>query len=127
MKTNIVFSACQHDCSDNCAIISEVTSGKAISIKGNPNHNFTRGTLCGKVNNYLERVYSEDRILYPMVRVGKKGSNNFDRVTWEEALKLIRNRFTGSIEKYGSESILPYSYLGHQGLLNGLHCGRPIF
>ena len=98
-------------------------SGKAVSVQGNPDHTFTRGTLCGKVSNYLDRVYSKDRILHPMARVGQKGSSSFERVTWEEALNLIRDKFTEAIERDGSESILPYSYLGHQGLLNGLHCG----
>ena len=62
-----------------------------------------------------------------MARVGQKGSSSFERVTWEEALNLIRDKFTEAIERDGSESILPYSYLGHQGLLNGLHCGDRFF
>ena len=111
MKANIVFSACQHDCSDNCAILSQIESGKAVSIQGNPGHAFTKGTLCGKVSNYLERVYSKDRILYPMARVGKKGSSSFKRITWYEALNLIRDKFIEAIERDGSESILPYSCL----------------
>ena len=127
MKTNVFFSACQHDCSDNCSILSKIESGKAVSVQGNPDHTFTRGTLCGKVSNYLDRVYSKDRILHPMARVGQKGSSSFERVTWEEALNLIRDKFTEAIERDGSESILPYSYLGHQGLLNGLHCGDRFF
>ena len=57
---------------DNCAILSKIESGIAVSVQGNPDHTFTRGTLCGKVSNYLERVYSEDRILYPMARIGQK-------------------------------------------------------
>ena len=127
MKSDVFFTACQHDCSDNCAILSKVESGKAISIEGNPSHSFTRGTLCGKVKNYLERVYSEDRLLHPMVRINKKGSSNFERISWDEALGKIRDEFTVAIEKEGRESILPYSYLGHQGLLNGLHCGDRFF
>ena len=127
MKANVFFSACQHDCSDNCSILSNIESGKAVSVQGNPDHTFTRGTLCGKVSNYLDRVYSKDRILHPMARVGQKGSSSFERVTWEEALNLIRDKFTEAIERDGSESILPYSYLGHQGLLNGLHCGDRFF
>ena len=127
MKANVFFSACQHDCSDNCAILSKIESGIAVSVQGNPDHTFTRGTLCGKVSNYLERVYSEDRILYPMARIGQKGSSSFERITWEDALNLISDKFTEAIERDGSESILPYSYLGHQGLLNGLHCGDRFF
>ena len=69
MKANVFFSACQHDCSDNCSILSNVESGKAVSVQGNPDHTFTRGTLCGKVSNYLDRVYSKDRILHPMIPV----------------------------------------------------------
>ena len=127
MHSKKFFSACQHDCSDNCAIISEIDSNKAVSVRGNPEHPFTRGVLCAKVKNYPDRVYSPERLLYPMRRVGRKGDGNYKRITWAMALKEIKDKFSNSIEKFGAESILPYSYLGHQGLLNGLHCGDSFF
>ena len=80
MYSKKFFSACQHDCSDNCAIISEIDSNKTVSVRGNPEHPFTRGVLCGKVKNYPDRVYSRERLLYPMRRVGRKGDGNYKRI-----------------------------------------------
>ncbi len=121
------YNACQHDCPDNCAMITVVENDKIISVKGRREHPFTRGVLCSKVKSYDKRVYSKDRILFPLRRVGNKGEGNFERISWDTALKDIRNSFLNTIKEYGAESILPCSYLGHQGLLNGLHCGDSFF
>ncbi len=88
-----VLGACPHDCPDTCSMITTVQDGQAIDVRGNPDHPFTRGTLCGKVDKFLDRVYSLDRVLYPLRRVGEKGSGQFERISWDEALKEICNRF----------------------------------
>ena len=127
MNERKVFHACQHDCPDNCAMVSTIVDDKVVSVRGRKEHTFTRGVLCGKVKNYDQRVYSKDRILYPMRRIGEKGIGKFERISWQEALDAIGENFRDVIEQHGAESILPYSYLGHQGLLNGMHCGDSFF
>ncbi len=123
----IVYGACPHDCPDTCAMLVTIENGRATKVSGNPDHPFTRGTLCGKVSDYLDRVYSGDRILYPMRRVGDKGSGQFERISWDAALDEIANRFQQIINQYGAEAIMPCSYLGHEGLLNGLTVGDAFF
>ena len=126
-EKSIVFGACPHDCPDTCAMLVTVENGRATKVEGNPDHPFTRGTLCGKVSDYLDRVYSSDRILYPMRRVGAKGSKQFERISWDDALDEIASRFGQIIGEYGAEAIMPCSYLGHEGLLNGLTVGDAFF
>lgn len=126
-KTELVYGACPHDCPDTCSMLVTVKDGRAIRVEGNPDHPFTRGTLCGKVSDYLDRVYSEQRVLYPMRRVGAKGSGKFERISWDEALNEITKRFQQTIAEYGAEAIMPCSYLGHEGLLNGLTVGDAFF
>jgi anaerobic selenocysteine-containing dehydrogenase len=122
-----VFSACPHDCPDTCAMITTVRDGRAIDVRGNPDHPFTRGGLCVKVNDYQDRVYSADRVLFPLKRSGRKGSGQFRRTTWDEALGEIRTRWTAVIDQHGPAAILPYSYLGTEGILNGLNAGDAFF
>ncbi|MBD1893007.1 molybdopterin oxidoreductase family protein [Coleofasciculus sp. FACHB-SPT9] len=126
-EKTLVLGACPHDCPDTCAMLITVENGQATSVRGNPDHPFTRGTLCGKVSDYLDRVYSPDRVLYPMRRIGPKGSGQFERISWDAALDEIANRFQEIIAQYGAEAILPCSYLGHEGLLNGLTVGDAFF
>ncbi|MBD1927119.1 molybdopterin oxidoreductase family protein [Trichocoleus sp. FACHB-90] len=126
-EKTVVLGACPHDCPDTCAMLITVEDGRATSVSGNPDHPFTRGTLCGKVSDYLDRVYSPDRVLYPMRRVGPKGSGQFERISWDAALDEITSRFQEIIAQYGAEAILPCSYLGHEGLLNGLTVGDAFF
>ncbi len=127
MTKHIVYHACQHDCPDNCAIESVVENGRVLAVKGRKDHPFTRGSLCSKVKRYDQRVYSDERVMFPMRRIGAKGEGQFQQISWDEALDEISTKFNESIIKYGAESILPCSYLGHQGLLNGLHCGDRFF
>src|ERR1700722_18812145 len=122
-----IFSACPHDCPDTCAMITTVLDGKAVEVRGNPDHPFTRGGLCVKVNNYEDRVYSRDRVLFPLMRTGPKGSSAFRRATWDEALAEIKSRWSAIIDEFGPAAILPYSYLGTQGILNGLNVGDAFF
>ena len=91
--------------------------GRALRVAGDPDQPVTHGFLCGKVSNYLERVYSRDRLLHPLMRTGAKGAGEFRRTSWDEALDLVAARLRGVIERHGGETILPYSYLGTQGFL----------
>jgi anaerobic selenocysteine-containing dehydrogenase len=123
----IVRGACPHDCPDTCAMLVTVEHGRAVAVRGDPEHPFTRGGLCVKVNDYTERVYSPDRVLHPLRRVGPKGSGKFERIGWDAALDEIANRFRAIIGEHGAQAILPYSYLGTEGLLNGLNVGDAFF
>jgi len=126
-RQSVVRAACPHDCPDTCAMLVTVEDGRAVAVRGDPDHPFTRGGLCVKVNNYEQRVYSPDRVLYPLKRSGSKGSGQFERISWDEAVRTIRDRWTGIIGKYGPTAILPYSYLGTEGILNGLNVGDAFF
>ena len=125
--TVTVRGACPHDCPDTCAMLVSVRDGRAVEVRGDPGHPFTRGGLCVKVNNYVDKAYSPDRVLYPMRRTGPKGSGQFTRVSWEEALDEIADRFRSSIAEHGPETVMPVSYLGTEGILNGLNVGDPFF
>src|ERR671918_2196177 len=94
---------CPHDCPDTCVMTVEVEGGRAVGLGGDPGHRFTQGFLCAKVNHYLERVYSPDRILHPMKRVGAKGEGRFARITWDEALSLVASRFRAIADAHGAE------------------------
>ncbi|GCE12316.1 molybdopterin-containing oxidoreductase family protein [Tengunoibacter tsumagoiensis] len=116
----VVYGACPHDCPDNCALETHVDEqGRAVSVRGRADHPVTRGWLCAKVNRYLERVYDPNRLLYPLRRVGAKGSGQFERVSWEEAIAEIVERWQKISATYGAETILPYSYAGTLGLVQG--------
>lgn len=121
-------SVCALDCPDTCALLVHIgPDGRAAKLSGNPDHPITRGFLCGKVAKYLEREYHPDRLLYPMRRVGGKGEGRFERVSWDQALDAIAARLTVIARTEGSEAILPYSYAGTMGLLNGAGMDRRFF
>src|SRR5216117_1751263 len=92
-NTRVVRAACPHDCPDTCAMLVTVSDGRAVELRGDPEHPFTRGGLCVKVNNYIDKVYSPDRLLHPMRRTGPKGSGRFEPISWDEALDEIATRF----------------------------------
>jgi anaerobic selenocysteine-containing dehydrogenase len=132
----VVHAACPHDCPDACGVLITVEDGRATRIQGDPGHPVTRGFLCAKVAKYLDRVYSPDRVLYPMRRVGPKGptagggarpTQAWKRITWDEALDEIADRFKRIITDFGSEAIVPYSYGGTLGVLNGSGMDRRFF
>ena len=113
----VVHAACPHDCPDACGVLITVEDGRATKIQGDPGHPMTRGFLCAKVAKYLDRVYSPDRVLYPMRRIAAKGivagaapTQIWQRITWDEALDDITSRFRSIIAEFGSEAILPFSY-----------------
>src|SRR4030095_5309456 len=126
-NTTTVIGACPHDSPDTCSMLITVTDGRAIGVRDTPEHPFTRGGLCVKVNNYTDRVYSPERVLYPLKRSGPKGSGQFTRLAWEGALDEIKKQGWGNMDTCGPTAILPYSYLGTEGMLNGLNVGDPFF
>jgi anaerobic selenocysteine-containing dehydrogenase len=109
--------ACPHDCPDTCGVITEVADGRAVRFYGDPDNPVTRGWLCAKVRPYLDHVYHPDRLLYPLRRSGPKGSGQWRRITWDEALGEIASRWRDISDNYGAEAILPYSYSGTLGLV----------
>lgn len=116
----VVYGTCPHDCPDCCSLETHVdTEGRAIRVLGRAEHPVTRGWLCAKVNRYLERVYHPQRLLYPMRRIGPKGSGRFERISWDEAFAEITSRWRELIAQHGAQSILPYSYAGTLGLVQG--------
>ena len=116
--TSSVLGACPHDCPDTCSLLTTVQDGVAIKVQGNPNHPLTDGVLCTKVSRYTERTYHPDRVLHPMKRVGPKGSGQFQRVSWDAALSDIATRLKTIADKH-PERILPYSYAGTMGMVQG--------
>ena len=113
----LVKGACPHDCPDTCGVVTEVRDGRAVAFRGDADHPVTRGWLCAKVRPYLDHVYHPGRVLYPMRRSGPKGSGQWQRVTWEEAIAEIAGRWRDIIAESGAEAILPYSYSGTLGLV----------
>src|SRR5712691_5382583 len=157
----VVHAACPHDCPDACGVLITVQDGRATKIQGDPEHPVTRGFLCAKVAKYLDRVYSPDRVLYPMRRIGAKGpvagqrsfaphgqpraavptqtfstqtvptqaihTQSWQRISWDEALEEIASLLLAVAAEFGSEGILPYSYGGTLGALNGASMDRRFF
>ena len=126
-NSETVIGACPHDCPDTCAMEYHVEDGHLAKVTGRKDHPFTRGGLCVKLNDFAEHHYNPDRVLYPMKRSGPKGSGEFTRISWDEALKTIKSKWDAIIAEHGATAILPYSYLGHQGLINGMTAGDPFF
>lgn len=123
-----IHAVCPHDCPDTCGMIVTVQDGKAIKLRGDPEHPFTKGFLCQKVSHYLDRVYHRDRLLYPMKRVGPKGSGQFERISWDEAIRTIAERFRAiAASPDGPQAILPYSYAGTMGKLMYASLDRRFF
>ncbi len=117
-NTHVVRAACPHDCPDTCALHVTVENGVAIKVQGDPDHPTTKGVLCTKVSRYTERTYHPDRLLYPLKRVGPKGGGQFVRVSWDQALDEIAARLS-AIAAREPEAILPYSYAGTMGFVQG--------
>jgi anaerobic selenocysteine-containing dehydrogenase len=127
MTTITVRAVCPHDCPDTCAMLVTVEDGRAVRMAGDPEHPVTQGFLCTKVAKYLERTYHDGRLLYPQIRVGAKGEGRFRRATWDEALDLIATNLQRVIDTDGPQAILPYSYAGTMGLIQGESMDRRFF
>src|SRR5579883_3192865 len=126
--TEIRHSVCALDCPDCCSLLVTIDeNGRGTKLRGNPAHPVTRGFLCGKVAQYLEREYSPGRLLYPQRRIGAKGEGRFERISWDEALDAIADRLKTVAAEFGPEAILPYSYAGTMGYLNGSGMDRRFF
>jgi anaerobic selenocysteine-containing dehydrogenase len=124
----VVRGACPHDCPDTCAMLVTVQDGRAVRVAGDPDHPYTRGFLCAKVNRYVERTYHRDRLLRPMRRVGRKGRGEFTPISWDEALDEIADRLSAIARSDdGPQAILPYSYAGTMGLVQGSSIDRRFF
>ena len=113
--------ACPLDCPDTCGWIVTVKNGEPIALRGDPDHPYTRGSLCNKVADYLTYARSAERLLYPMRRVGPKGPGEFVRISWDEALEAVAARLRGAIETHGGEAIWPYVGSGNMGLIQGIY------
>ncbi len=120
MNTTVqtIRGACPHDCPDTCSLVTTVENGVALRVQGNPEHPHTDGALCTKVSRYTERTYHPDRLLHPLVRTGPKGSGQFRRVGWDEALDLVAARLK-DIAARDPQAVVPYSYAGTMGQVQG--------
>src|ERR1700722_10558960 len=140
--TKVVHAVCSHDCPDSCGVLVTVNelTGLAVKMQGDSSHPVTRGFLCGKVAKYLERVYSPDRLLYPMRRkagapkgpsgygaVRGREADAFERISWDQALDEIAAKLTKIAAEFGPESVLPYSYAGTIGQLGYGSMDRRFF
>ena len=119
-------SACPHDCPDACGLLVEVEGGRAVAVRGDPDHPWSKGSLCPKVTRYQDTVHSPCRLTTPLLRDGPKGAGTFRRATWEEALGLGADRWRRIIAAHGAEAILPYSYAGTMGLVQR-NAGHALF
>ncbi len=117
----IIAGSCHHDCPDTCGWHVTVDrtgpTPVAMQLRGNPDHPYSKGELCPKVNKFLDRVYSNERVLHPLRRVGPKGEGRFEQISWDEALGEIAARFHEIIDRDGAEAIMPYSDAGNQSML----------
>src|SRR6184192_3932430 len=121
-------SVCPHDCPSCCSLEVDVADGRIVDVTGTAGHPFTQGVICGKVREYAERVHSPLRVLYPMRRVGAKGEGRFERISWDDALDTIAQRFSEIAESPGGpQAILPYSYGGTMGIVNNGSMDRRFF
>ena len=126
-ETATIPGACPHDCPDRCSWQVKVENGTAVELVGDKLQPFTRGVLCAKVDHYLDRVYSPERVLHPMRRVGAKGDGRFERVGWDEAIADVAGRLRRLIDRHGATTVLPYSYMGTQGVVQTSSLDRRFF
>ena len=119
-------TACPYDCPDCCGLLVTVEDGQAVKVAGDPDHPFTRGTLCPKMAHYERTVHSPGRLTTPLKRTGAKGTGTFVPISWAEAVAEIAANWQAIIKKYGAEAILPYSYAGTMGTLQ-YNAGHGLF
>ena len=120
-------SVCPLDCPDQCGLLLHKEDGKIVKVEGDPEHPVTKGNICNKVRNMTERIYDENRLKYPLKRMGAKGEGQFERISWSEAIDTITSRWKSLIQTDGPESILPYSFYGNMGRLNAEGMDRRFF
>jgi anaerobic selenocysteine-containing dehydrogenase len=125
-REETVRGACPHDCPDTCALLTTVREGRAVQVHGNPEHSHTAGVLCTKVSRYAERTYHPERVLQPLKRSGPKGSGQFEPISWDQALGEIAARLQ-TIAARDPQAILPYSYAGTMGQVQGESIAARLF
>jgi anaerobic selenocysteine-containing dehydrogenase len=117
-SSEIRASVCPHDCPSTCALSVEVVDGSRIGgVRGAADNSYTAGVICAKVSRYAERIHHPDRLTHPLLRTGPKGSGQFRRITWQEALDRIAERFVDVAARHGTEAVWPYYYAGTMGLV----------
>ncbi|MCY3586548.1 MAG: hypothetical protein OXG57_05505 [Acidimicrobiaceae bacterium] len=127
MTATVICGSCHHDCPDTCVWDVTVRDGRAVRLRGNRQHPTTKGTLCPKVNRFLDRVYHPDRIQTPLRRIGSKGDAVFEPMSWDDAIHEIAQRFAAIRRASGAEAILPFSFDGTQGVIQkGLMADRHV-
>lgn len=126
MNFEVKRSVCSYDCPDACGLLVEVADGQAVKVTGDPEHPFTKGTLCPKMIHYEATVHSPLRLKHPLLRIGEKGTGQFKPITWDEGIQCIVSSWKEIISDYGAEAILPYSYAGTMGLVQR-NCGQAFF
>jgi len=119
-------SVCPYDCPDTCGLLVDVENGRAVKVSGDPDHPYTRGVLCTKMQRYELTVHSEKRLLTPLLRSGAKGSGDFVPISWDEAISRIATQWRGILASFGGEAVLPYSYAGTMGIVQR-NSGHPFF
>lgn len=124
--TEFARAVCPHDCPDTCAMRVIVEDGRAVKVVGDPDHPPTQGALCTKVSRYAERVHHPHRLTTPMKRVGRKGEGRFEPISWDEAFELAATRLS-EIANRAPEAIVPYSYAGTMGLVQGDSIAQRFF
>ncbi|WP_078428307.1 molybdopterin-containing oxidoreductase family protein [Alkalihalobacterium alkalinitrilicum] len=126
-KDGIFHAVCPLDCPDQCGLLLHKKDGKIIKVNGDPNHPVTQGNICNKVRHMTDRIYDNNRIQYPLKRVGPKGEGKFERISWDEAISTIKDRWSELIETEGPESILPYGFYGNMGRISAEGMDRRFF
>ena len=126
MNSEMKRSVCPYDCPDACGLLVEVVDGQAVKVMGDPEHPFTKGTLCPKMTHYERTVHSPQRVTRPLLRIGKKGTDQYKPISWDEAIGRIADSWRGLISSLGAEAILPYSYAGTMGTVQR-NCGEGFF
>jgi anaerobic selenocysteine-containing dehydrogenase len=127
LKSELFHGACPHDCPDTCAMTYEVKGGRLVDVRGSKEHPMTRGGLCVKLKDFHDHHANPDRLMYPLRRSGPKGSRQYERISWDEAISEIGKRWRDIIAEYGAQAIMPQSYLGNMGLVQGINSGDPFF
>lgn len=126
-RDGVFHAVCPLDCPDQCGLLLHKENGKIIKVEGDLQHPVTQGHICNKVRNMTERIYDNNRLKYPLRRIGKKGEGQFERISWKEAIQTITSRWAELIDLDGPESILPYSFYGNMGRLSAEGLDRRFF
>ncbi len=118
--SHVVYTSCTLDCPDGCGILATVEDGRVVRLEGHPDHEFTRGYLCGKTYRFPERVYSPERVLHPLRRANGRIDGAWERITWDEALDTVAGRIRQFVHTTGPLSIMAYQRTGSWGALKAL-------